>query len=71
MTNLYAQFRRLLPDSPLLIGTVIAESPLRIALPDGSLIAARGVASIGQSVFVRGGAIEGPAPALPVEVIEV
>lgn len=49
----------------------IATAPLRVELPDGAQIPARGAATLGERVFVRDGAIEGPAPTLPVELIEV
>lgn len=72
MANLYKQFRDLLPADPLLVGTVVAvDGDLAvIEQPGGGLLNARGVASVGRRVFVRGGAIEGEAPDLPyVEVI--
>lgn len=69
--NLYAKFKALLPADPLLVGTVTATAPLRVQLPDGTILAVRGEAMMGQSVFVRGAVIEGPAPALSVTVIEV
>ena len=50
---------------------VAATTPLRIELPDGTQIPARGEATLGERVFVRDGAIEGPAPTLPVELIEI
>ena len=71
MSNLYRKFRELMPDAPLLVGTVIATDPLRVELPDGSQITARGEGAIGLAVFVRDGVIEGPAPELPVEIIEL
>lgn len=71
MSNLYRKFKALIPDAPLLVGTVVATTPLRIELPDGAQIPARGEATIGERVFVRDGAIEGPAPTLPVELIEI
>lgn len=71
MSNLYRKFRELIPDVPLLVGTVVATTPVRIELPDGSQIAARGEATMGQAVFVRDGVIEGTAPTLPVELIGV
>ena len=71
MSNLYRKFRELIPDAPLLVGEVVSTSPLRVELPDGSLIPARGEATLGALVFVRDGAIEGPAPTLPVELIEI
>ena len=71
MSNLYRKFRELIPEAPLLVGTVIATDPLRVELPDGAWIAARGEATVGHKVFVRDGVIEGTAPTLPVELIEV
>jgi len=71
MSNLYRKFRALIPDAPLLVGTVVATMPLRVELPDGTHIPARGEAMVGERVFVRDGAVEGPAPLLPVEIIEV
>lgn len=73
--NLWRRFRDLLPADPLLIGTVAAhhaDGTSSITLPDGSLIRARGTSvAVGSSAYVRGGAVEGEAPALPVVVIEV
>jgi len=71
MSNLYRKFRALIPDAPLLVGTVVATMPLRVELPDGTQIPARGEATLSERVFVRDGAVEGPAPLLPVEIIEV
>lgn len=72
MASLLRDFQALLPASPLLVGDVVSISNglATIELPDGALISARGGASVGQRVFVRGGAIEGQAPALPfVEIV--
>ncbi len=73
MHNLYEQFRRLVPDPPLQAGTVVAvgSGVVTVALPGGGLIKARGSAAIGQKVFVRDDAVEGTAPALPLEIIEI
>lgn len=71
MSNLYRKFRALIPDAPLLVGTVVATMPLRVELPDGTQIPARGEATLSERVFVRDGAVEGPAPTLPVELIEI
>jgi hypothetical protein len=73
MHNLYEQFRRLVPDPPLQAGTVVAvgSGMVTIALPGGGLIKARGSAAIGQKVFVRDDAVEGMAPALNLEIIEI
>lgn len=72
-TNLFVQFRRLLPGQPLLVCTVIsAGSGLAVVeFPDGARITVRGDASSGAKVFVRNGLIEGPAPSLSVELVEV
>ncbi len=71
MSNLYRKFKALIPDAPLLVGTVVATAPLRVELPDGTQVPARGEATLVERVFVRDGAIEGPAPTLPIEIIEV
>ena len=73
MSNLYAQFRKLVPGQPLLVGKVIASttSEVVVELPGGARITVRGAAPIGSSVFVRGGAVEGQAPAFTSAVIEV
>lgn len=66
--NPYAAFKALLAPAPLQTGTVrdIHQGVATIELPGGALIHARGQASTGQKVFVRGGLIEGAAPDLPV-----
>lgn len=71
--NLFEAFRELVPDAPLLVGEVIQTAPggAVVQLPGGGIVTARGTATPGQRVFVRDGLIEGLAPALPVEVIEV
>ena len=73
MSNLFAQFRRLLPGQPLLVGVVVSSSASEtlVELPGGDRIAVRGSATVGASVFVRAGAIEGEAPALGDGTIEV
>lgn len=67
MRNLFSLFKTLLPQQPLLVGTVAAAAAggaWRIDLPGGGLVYARGQASLGQQVFVRDGLIEGQAPSL-------
>lgn len=73
MHNLYQQFRQLIPDPPLQAGTVvgIGSGVVTVALPGGGLIKARGNATVGQKVFVRDDAIEGIAPSLTLEIIEI
>ncbi len=73
MHNLYEQFRQLIPAPPLQAGTVIdvGSALVTVALPGGGRIKARGSAALGQKVFVRDDAIEGEAPTLPLEIIEI
>jgi hypothetical protein len=73
MNNIYEQFRRLIPDPPLQAGTVvgIGSGVVTVKLPGGGLIQARGNASINQMVFVRDDVIEGIAPSLTTEIIEI
>lgn len=72
--NLFAAFRRLVPGAPQLVGTVTGAATAGVylvTLPGGSVIQARGVATVGDSVWIKGGLIEGPAPVLTVVTIEV
>lgn len=73
MRNLYEQFRQLIPEPPLQAGTVIeiGSGVVTVALPGGGLIKARGNAAVGQKVFVRDDAVEGIAPSLRLEIIEI
>lgn len=73
MTNLYTIFKELLPKTPLLVGVVVAKEigGCTVQLPTGGTVFARGDAANGASVFVRDNMIEGVAPALSVEIIEV
>lgn len=71
--NLFKRFRQLLPEPPLLVGDVvaIASGVATIEEPGGGLSTAIGPATVGDRVFVRAGVIQGPAPTLPVEIIEL
>ena len=73
MHNVYEQFRQLLPDAPLQVGTVIevGAGVLTVQLPGGGTIRARGSAAIGERVFVRDGVLEAAAPNLALEIIEI
>lgn len=68
MPNPYKTLRLLLPDKPLLIGTVTAHlSDGRSALTmlGGGVLIARGQSvGVGQNAFVRNEIIEGVAPVL-------
>ena len=71
--NLYKAFKSLLPNPPLQIGTVdsVSGGTATITMPDGGIAQARGSASVGQRVFLRDGVIEGIAPTLTIEGIDV
>lgn len=73
MRNIYRVFLDLLPARPLQVGTITAldGEVATVQLPGGGLLTARGSGAVGDPVFVRDGVIEGEAPALPVEVIEI
>ena len=73
MSNLFKQFTALLPARPLMVGTVASNSGgvATITLPGGGVMQARGGAAAGVRVFFRDGVIEGTAPTLSIEVIEI
>lgn len=71
--NLHTAFKDVFPDPPLQVGTVlfVSSGVATIELPGGGILRARGDALAGDRVFVRNDVIEGPAPELPIDVIEV
>lgn len=73
MRNPYRQLLEVLPQRPLQVGYVLqtANGVATVELPGGGWLTARGAATVGQRVFVRDGVIEGAAPSLPIEIIEV
>ena len=73
MSNIYREFLALLPKRARYVGTVIASTPTgaTVQLPSGGVLHVLGAATVGQRVFVRDGAIEGPAPALDYASAEV
>lgn len=73
MRNPYKLLRDLLPQPPLQVGTVtaFANGVATLQLPGGGIATARGIIAVNDHVFFRNEVIEGPAPNLPVEVIEV
>jgi hypothetical protein len=72
-TNPYKLLRELLPEPPLQIGTVqgVNNGVCWIELPGGGIAQARGSASVGAQVYFRDQLIEGIAPSLSIEIIEV
>ena len=73
MRNPYRQLLEVLPQRPLQVGDVLqmTNGVAIVELPGGGRLTARGDATVGQRVFVRDGVIEGAAPSLPIETIEV
>nr|WP_295941169.1 hypothetical protein [uncultured Acidovorax sp.] len=73
MANLYAEFRRLIPNAPLQVGTVVATfaGGVTVALQGGGTLRVRGAAAVDDRVFVRDGVIESLAPDLTLVEIEV
>lgn len=71
--NPFKRLLALLPNPPLQVGEVIqyADGVATIEVPGGGIAQARGETTVGAKVFFRDGSIEGPAPDLPVEVIEI
>ena len=73
MSNVYRRLMDLLPSEPIQAGEVvgIAQDGVIVELPTGVKVRARGEAEVGDHVYIRGGAVEGPAPALTGTDIEV
>ncbi len=73
MRNPYKRLLGILPQRPLQVGTVSASSAgvVTVTLPGGGVVKARGDNSVGTTVFVRDGAVEGVAPALTLVTVEV
>ena len=72
MSNLFKRFQKLIPTHPLRVGDVIAYSNGVATIQEmGGIATARGEVTVGDRVFFRNDAIEGPAPNLTIEIIEV
>jgi hypothetical protein len=75
MRNLYQEFQNLIPQPVLQVGTVqsVSGNIATVRLPGGDTLIARGADSnlINQKVFVKSNVIEGLAPNLPTEIIEI
>lgn len=70
--NLFKRFQRLLPQNPLRVGQVLSVDGTAFTVQEtgGGLVQVRGEAAVGDKVYFRDSVIEGPAPNLPLEVIE-
>lgn len=73
MANLYATFKKLIPNEPRLVGAVasVFTGGAVITLQSGATLRVLGEATVGQKVYVRGGVIEGPAPSLTLVEFEI
>lgn len=73
LRNPFKRLQDLLGAPPLLVGEVTAvdDDLATIELIDGGVMTARGTATVGDIVYLRGGAIEGPAPTLTEILIDV
>lgn len=74
MPNLWQRFKDLLPDDPLLIGTIRAnpgDGTRVVELLDGGTLRVTGDGAVGDKVFVQDGRITGQAPDLPQVDIEI
>ncbi|AXW34167.1 hypothetical protein CJO88_12990 [Ralstonia solanacearum] len=74
MPNLWRQFEDLLPDAPLLVGTVVTshdDGTVTVQLLGGGLVRVTGAGEPGERLFVRGAEVIGSAPTLPTVDIEI
>ncbi len=73
MKNSFATLLAHFAPAPVQVGTVQRSTGgvCTVRLPGGALTRARGTAQAGSQVFVQGGAIQGPAPDLPIITGEV
>lgn len=73
-TNPYVIFKKLIPQSPLQIGTIVSvlNGVATIAVLGGGFDTARTTTlGVSAKVFYRDGVVEGPAPDLTLELIEI
>lgn len=72
MSNLFARFQRLLPSTPLRVGTVtaVAGTSVLVQESDGSAVRVIGSATVGSRIYFKGGEVVGPAPNLQLVVVE-
>jgi hypothetical protein len=72
-TNAFKILRDLLPNPPLQVGTVVSANGgvLTLSVAGGGTAQARGDAAVDSKVFFRDGVVEGAAPTLTLEVIEI
>lgn len=73
MNNLYKRLAALFPQDPLLTGVVLSTDGVQtvVSVLGGGSILVRGSAGVGQTVYHRGGVIEGIAATMTGTDIEV
>ena len=75
MANVWTEFQKLIPKNRLIVATVNqvnVNGTSHVTTVDGQSIIVRGnQVEINKKVFVKGGVIEGEAPNLPFQVIDV
>ena len=75
MSNLYTLVRRIAAQPTLQIATVTAvneDNTSTVEYPDGSVQRVRGTSvAIGEPAFIRGGVVEGLAPARTAFIVEI
>lgn len=75
-TDVYLRLRNLLPDQPLLVGTISearVDYTALVTLPDGGILIVRNPTKLlaGARVFIQDGGIQGEAPTLDYEEGEI
>ncbi len=73
-TNQYARFRQLLSMAPVIVAAVISDNgdgSVVVRLAGGQRQRVRGSGSVGQSVYIRDGVVEGAAPSLSLTELKV
>jgi hypothetical protein len=74
--SFWRRFIDILPKDPRYVATVLSyegSGVYRLQLPGSAVVTGRGAAgySVASKVFLSGGVVQGPAPTLTVEVIDV
>ena len=70
--NSFNRLLKLIPGQPIDTGEVIAVSAdgVTVQLLTGEQIRVRGTATVGDHIYIRAGAVDGPAPNLPGQDVE-
>ncbi len=73
MSNLYSVFKKLIPQEVLVIAEVVesGDGVCKVQLPGGQLMSAKGVANVGDKVFIQGTTIQSVAPNLPLIEVDI